>query len=198
MPFNIGDTVNDLVDYLCNSTLAHSVISNPFLMALLLTAIIVSIFLGYFYGCIRSEPKISIVKLYIYSFLIAAIGLLINYRCQERDIEKLYSNEQAKRLVTAVEQAPGEISATLVNGGAFKEVDPSCGCPKLSSGGMGKDVKANVEQIPQQPIAEQKILTTSESNPQVQPNSNESRISPVKSSVNPMKVAIKPVTKAPF
>ena len=191
MPFNIGDTVNDLVDYLCNSTLTHSVISNPFLMALLLTAIIVSIFLGYFYGCIRSEPKISIVKLYIYSFLIAAIGLLINYRCQERDIEKIYSNEQAKRLVTAVEQAPGEISTTLVNGGAFKEVDPSCGCPKLSSGGAinTPETKTNVEQ---------KIQTTSESNLQIQQSSNEPRLSSVKSSVNPTKVVIKPVTKAPF
>ena len=133
MSFDIGEAVNNTVDYLCNSSLLHGIINNPFIVALLLVAIVVSIFLGFFYSNVKYESKLQFVKLYIYSFLIAATILLLHYRCQEKDIEKSFGVERGTQLFEAVTT---ETPQTTIGGAFNKVVDSSCGCTGNAQGGL--------------------------------------------------------------
>lgn len=162
MSFDIGETVNGIVDYLCNSTVMHYIISNPFITALLLVAIVVSIFLGFFYKDIKHQSKLSFIKLYIYSFLSAAIILLFHYRCQEKDIEKTHESESGRKLYASI---GGTDSKSLLSeeknytGGNFIKVNTeSCGCNNTGSQLGGNENKVTSSST--KPVEQKAIATT--------------------------------------
>lgn len=203
MPFDIGETVNKLVDYLCNSTVAHFIISNPFIVALLLVAIVVSIFLAFFYNRIKGESTLSFVKLYIYSFLITAITLLLHYRCQEKDIEKSFGVNSGEILFESVRGAPAAPGETNVIGGTFTKVDPGCGCTGNMEGGAADESKhATSDQPASGQLAHQQQQTSQQPVAPVQTTiagvANKTEGSLEKTTVNFSKIAIKPTTKSPF
>jgi hypothetical protein len=206
--FDLGETINKLVDYFCNSMLAHSILSNPFITALLLVAIIVSIFLGFFYGSIKHESKLHFIRLYIYSFLIAATILLFHYRCQEKDIEKVHGLDSGAKLYAAVGGTDGKdlpITRDDYVGGNFIKVDTkSCGCSASGSltnqtAGAGGSVELK------QPPTIQPVERSSPQNVPTIPKAVVATVQPVinktggvATTVNVAKVPIIPSTKSPF
>lgn len=200
MPLDIGETVNSIVDYVCNSKLAHSIISSPFIVALLLTAIIVTIFLGFFYNSIKGEPKTSFIKLYIYSFLIGASILLLHYACQERDIEKKFGITHGQQLVEAVAAIGGirnesSSAAETKIGGAFTKVSTEP-CPCTAAGATHAGIKAEGGKIDSSAgVGTGTIAASSSAESSQQQMMNKPTI---QSGGDLSKVSIKPVTKSPF
>ena len=140
MTFDAGSSINNIVDYICESKFTHYIITNPIIVALLLTCIIVTIILGTFYSSIKSESWTSFVRVYIYSAIVAVIITLFHYRCQEREIEKRYSNEQGKQLFDAVEEAR-TVGGTIKN----NLTEPDCGCDGKKE--ENKENKENTEEL---------------------------------------------------
>ena len=216
MSFDIGETVNGIVDYLCNSTIMHYIISNPFINALLLVAIVVSIFLGFFYGSIKHESKVYFIKLYVYSFLIAAMILLLHYRSQEKDIEKAYGLESGARLyneaIGGTDDKKSQLNEPVHSeqnyiGGNFIKVNTeSCGCTKAAEGGSTEPkITQSIEQkmtlSTDKPSQINPVQTPSISIPPTKvPIQTGGMQTPPKTAggVNVAKVAIVPSTKSPF
>lgn len=180
MPFSIAETTNSIVDYICNSKLTHTIVTNVFIVALLLTCIVVSIFLGFFYENIKHEHWTKFVKYYIYSFLIMIVILLLHYQCQRIDIEKQYELQSGSQLVKQVE------IASAIGGQMIKESTAGCGC----SIGEKKEETAPKNETT---VVPEKIEAPSVKTPIVPPI--------VEKNLNPgliPKVISKPMTKSPF
>jgi hypothetical protein len=127
MSFDAASTVNGIVDYICNSKFTYTVVSNPLIMALLLTVIIITIILGFLYHRLSGEHFTTFIKIFVYSFISAVVLLLLHYKCQERTIEKVYSDEQGLRIFSST---PTTIDEKKI-GGTIDEED--CGCDKVNS-----------------------------------------------------------------
>jgi hypothetical protein len=109
MGFEVGEFINSLADSLCNSSILNYVFSNPIIVTLLLTIIILFLF----YLVFRSEILTkNLVRYFIYIFAITYFVLAFHQHAVKQNLEKILKPKAYSGVVEDV------LTSQKINGGS--------------------------------------------------------------------------------
>lgn len=140
--FSLGGAVNSAADWVCSAPFVRTIIGNPILTALLITALVAVVVMGVYHYQIRAAGSRKAIRASVYVFLLVtavifvhhcAVGRAARDDATQKGIRDVFSgiaHSQGSAVGGGTPIAPRAWDGTVTG----KTAGGDCGCPLLAGG----------------------------------------------------------------